>query len=155
MLKKNTGITIISLVIVIVLLLILSTVTINTGTTLIAEGEDSKLKSELDIVQHAVLEQYTKFKAVKDEDILIGNKVNDEELEKITDELGIYLVNIPNTYKNTDYYKLNKDQLLQLGIKNSSDEYIVNYVSGEVINCTQKTTSKKEPLYVKAYDFEE
>lgn len=67
--------------------------------------------------------------------------------------LGVTLVSIPDTYSNKDYYKLDKASLLEIGITNTDDEFIVNYISGEVINITKMTTSENNALYVRANSF--
>ncbi len=152
-LKTQKGITIVSLVITIILLLIISSIGINFGINGINSTKDSKLEAELNMVQHAILEQYTKYKTTKDMVYLVGNKVSEEQLKDITSELGITLVNIPDTYSNKDYYKLDKASLNEIGIRDTYDEYIVNYISGEVINITQKKLSNNNPLYTKARSF--
>lgn len=152
-LKKQKGITLVSLVITIIILLIISSIGINFGINGINSTKDSKLEAELNMVQHAVLEQYAKYKTTKDIVYLVGNKVSEEQLKDITSELGITLVNIPDTYSNKDYYKLDKASLNEIGIRDTYDEYIVNYISGEVINITQKKLSNNNPLYTKASSF--
>lgn len=151
--KTQKGITLISLVITIIILLIISSIGINFGINGINSTKDSKLEAELNMVQHAVLEQYAKYKTTKDMVYLVGNKVSEEQLRGITSELGITLVNIPDTYSNKDYYKLDKASLKEIGIQETTDEYIINYISGEVINITQKRLSNNTPLYTKANSF--
>lgn len=151
--NNKKGITMISLVITIVVLLILSGIGIGMGSSAIKTSQDSKLTSELMIVQHAVLEQYTKYKTTKDSSYLIGNKIEISKVQTIADEIGIELVNIPSSESNKEYYQLDKAALLDMGIENSEDEYIINYISGEVINITKKETSNHQPLYVKANSF--
>lgn len=152
-LRKQEGITMVSLIITIIIVMILAGIGVSVGTNSMKSSKDSKFTSELLMVQHAVLEQYTKYQTVKDINILVGNKMELTEVQNIAQTLGITLVSIPENYSNKDYYKLDKSSLLELGIKDSSDEYIVNYISGEVINITQKTTSNNEALYVRANSF--
>ena len=104
------------------------------------------------MVQHAILEQYVKFETTKDVVYLVGNKLEKSEVDQIAQELDITLVEIPDTYENKDYYKLDKASLKEIGIQNTDDEYIVNYISGEVINITSKKNDNK-PLYTKADNF--
>lgn len=151
--KNQKGVTMVALAITIILILILAGISMNYGLTNIDSATDSKYKSELGMVQHAVLEQYTKYKITEDELYLVGNKISDSEVRNIIDGTGITLVTIPDTYKNKDYHKLDKASLASLGIRDSTDEYIVNYVSGEVINITHKILSTGEPLYTKADSF--
>lgn len=151
--KTQKGITLVSLIITIIILLIISSIGINFGINGINSTKDSKLEAELNMVQHAILEQYTKYKTTKDMVYLVGNKVSEEQLRQITEELEITLVNIPDTYSNKDYYKLDKASLNKIGIRETNNEYIVNYISGEVINITKKILSDNSPLYTKANSF--
>ncbi len=145
--KSEKGITIISLIITIIVLTIIAGVVIYMGITGAKEVNDSKLNTELQMVQHAVLEQYAKYKTTRDNAYLIGDKLEQSQVTQIANELGIQLDS------NKDYYKLNKAHLKEIGIKDSDDEYIVNYISGEVINFTQKRLSTKTPLYIKSNSF--
>ena len=65
--SNNKGITLIALVITIVVLLILASIGIGGAITGVDESTDQKLKSELKMVQHAVLQRYTKYSLTKDE----------------------------------------------------------------------------------------
>jgi len=151
--KNSKGISMVSLVVTVIVIIIISMVGVNFGINGIKESNDAKLVSELQIVQHAILEQYTKYKITKEHVYLVGNKITDEEANQIANEIGVVLVDIPDTYSNQDYYRLDKASLTAIGIQDSTDEYIINYISGEVINITQKKTSKDVPLYTKANSF--
>lgn len=152
--KSNKGITLIALVITMIILLILGGISLTVGNNMIEEAQDKKLTSELNMVQHAILEQYAKYQTTKDTSyIKVGNKMELTEVRNIANSMGIELVNIPNNYSNKDYYKLDKLSLLKIGIENTEDEYIVNYISGEVINNTKKHTSDNKALYVRANSF--
>lgn len=151
--KEEEGITIVSLVITFIVLLIISSIAVTLGVKGINSAKDSKLKAELGMVQHAVLEQYTKYKTTKDSVYLVGNKITKEEATRLATDMGVTLVNIPDTYSNKDYYMLDKAALTTIGIKDSTDEYVVNYVSGEVMNITKKKLNKGTPLYTKGDSF--
>ena len=151
-LKNSKGITLSGLAITIIVLTILATVGATVGITNVREAKDAKLDTELEMVQHAILEQYVKFETTKDVVYLVGNKLEKSEVDQIAQELDITLVEIPDTYENKDYYKLDKASLKETGIQNTDDEYIVNYISGEVINITSKKNDNK-PLYTKADNF--
>ena len=151
-LKNSKGITLSGLAITIIVLTILATVGATVGITNVREARDAKLDTELEMVQHAILEQYVKFETTKDVVYLVGNKLEKSEVDQIAQELDITLVEIPDTYENKDYYKLDKASLKEIGIQNTDDEYIVNYISGEVINITSKKNDNK-PLYTKADNF--
>lgn len=151
-LKNSKGITLSGLAITIIVLTILATVGTTVGITNVREAKDAKLDTELEMVQHAILEQYVKFETTKDVVYLVGNKLEKSEVDQIAQELDITLVEIPDAYENKDYYKLDKASLKEIGIQNTDDEYIVNYISGEVINITSKKNDNK-PLYTKADNF--
>lgn len=152
-LKSTKGITMIALVITIIVLLILSGIGLTMGLDATKQAQDSKLITELEIVQHAIFEQYTKYKLTKDPSTLVGLKVDISQVQEIANRMGVTLVSISSTYEPKDYYRLDKASLLALGITNTSDEYIVNYISGEVINITIEKTTKDKPLYTKANSF--
>lgn len=152
--KSENGITLISLVITIIVLLILSGIGLTMGTNMISTSQDKKLTSELNMVQHAVLEQYAKYQTTRDVNyIKVGNKMELAEVKNIANSIGVELANIPDSYSNKNYYKLDKLSLLKIGIENTEDEYIVNYISGEVINITKKYTNDNKALYVRANSF--
>jgi Tfp pilus assembly protein PilE len=150
--NKRRGVTIVSLIIVVIVMVILAGVSITIGTKNIKTTKDSKLYAELNMVQHAVLEQYTKFQATKDITYLLGNKMDLSYVENMAMNMNLILVDIPQSYTNKDYYKLDKASLMDMGITDTDDEFIVNYVSGEVLNITQKTTAG-EALYITANTF--
>lgn len=150
---KQNGITMVALIITVVILLILSSVGVNMGLKGIDSVKDSKLTSELEMVQHAVLEQYSKYELTKDTVYLVGNKITDNEAKAYAENLGVTLANIPDSYTDKDYYRLDKASLVAIGIKDTSDEYIINYITGEVMNITVKKLSNDSPLYIKANSF--
>ncbi len=153
--KNQKGVTIVSLVITVIVLMIVAGIGVKVGTDQITKTKDNTVVSELSMVQHAILEQYTKYKTTKNANYLVGNMVSGEELNSITSTLGVTLVTIPSSYseKERAYYKLDKASLLEIGIKNTDDEYVVNYISGEVMNITKKATSEGNALYVRAKSF--
>ncbi len=151
--REEKGITIVSLVITFIVLLIISAIGINMSIVGINSVKDAKLTGELQMVQHAVLEQYTKYKTTRNSVYLVGTKITKEETLDLANEMGVTLVNIPDSYSNKDYYKLDKTSLESIGVQDSTDEYVVNYISGEVMNITVKKTNSNSPLYTKANSF--
>lgn len=138
--KLNKGITLVALVITIIVVLILAGVTVYTGTNSAGKVKDKKLKSELGIVQHAVLEQYTKYSLTKNENDLKGLKLNESQIQEIESDMNITL--------NGTYYYLDKLSMESIGIGNVDDVYVVNYSTGEVLNNTVRKTSEGEILYI-------
>ena len=143
--KKNKGITIVSLAITIVVLLIIAGISIGGAIIGAKETEETKLISEITIIQHAILERYTS--SILTKEPLPGIEVEKSEVQTIIDEINeICDENI--TLKGTEYKRLTKQELKNMGIDNQEYTYIVNYKTGEVMNETLKTTETKKPLYV-------
>ena len=176
--KKDKGITIISLVITIIVMLILISITIGSikdSKNTVNEAKDSKKRLELQEVQQIVFENYIKYKQTGNEDYLIGTQVNSEELMTYKEEIDSYYKQLESNheefefldedYKN--YYKIDDNEKLnKLGLQstikeydqnsisdeaeeNTMDKYLVNYKTGEVYNYTTKKTKEGTILYVR------
>ena len=163
MIKENKGITLIALSITVILLMIIAGVSMYEGVNIISDVRANKQKTELEMVQHAILEKYTSYKLTRNEDILIGehceyyyviqkiNTINENKSEKFIEKIELKQEDYSSNPNPDDfYYELSIEQLEQLGITKSTDKYIVNYKTGEVINSTQLVTNKGEPLYIYA-----
>ena len=145
--RKNNGITLVALVITIVLLLIIAGISI-TGTI---RGEkqtkESVAVSELNMVQHAILERKTKAQLTKEE--LPGQSVTSTQIQQVIDEIEKKSGTTISLKGNTEDYKLlNAEALQDLGMENYKSEYIVNYSTGEVIDITIQVTEDGEVLYI-------
>lgn len=131
--RKNKGVTIVTLVIIIVVLLILAGVSAGIGNISVTSYKDNILETEAKEVQTVVISQYQKYLTVKDESLLLGTKCNKAGVEN----------------QNEEYYLLDRETLEKLGMKNPKDTYIVKYSTGEVINKTTPQNSKGEDIYLK------
>lgn len=131
--RKNKGVTIVTLVIIIVVLLILAGVSVGIGNISVTSYKDNILETEAKEVQTAVISQYQKYLAVKDTSLLVGTKC---------DENG-------NETEDGEYYLLNVNDLQELGMENPKDTYIVKYNTGEVINKTTPQNSKGKEIHLK------
>lgn len=143
--RKNQGITLIVLVITVILLLIISGISI-TGTIRVKmDTEDRVQFSELSIVQHAILERYTKSQLTKESlpGVLLENLELNLIIEEIENEAGENI-----DLKGEKYFELSKSDLENLGITDEDNVFIVNYNTGEVINKTQKVTKSGRVLYI-------
>lgn len=143
--RENKGITIVSLSITISLLLIIAGISITGALIGVKETEETKLISELTIIQHAILERYTS--SILTKEPLPGEIIEKSEVQTIIDEMN-QICNEDITLKGKEYKRLTKQELKNIGIDNQEYSYIVNYKTGEIINETIKTTETKKPLYV-------
>lgn len=152
MMKKNEGITLVSLVITIIIMLMLAGIGVTTAYTSINGVRDDKLKTELGVIRQATLEQYTLAQAVNQTKTLATEpQVSFWIGEKITDKNEITFISLSEynpQYQEEFYYRLNPENLRKIGIKDAKYTYIVNYSTGEVYNETQKTTSDHQQLYL-------
>ena len=148
-LKNTKGITLTSLVITVVVMSIIAGIMIYNGVSDVQQAKENKALSEVQIVQHAVLEAYTKYSKTKDVSFLAGVKVEESEMATLASALGVTLAIIPEEYDETisAYYRLTPLNLEKIGIYESEDTYIVNYLTGEVINETLQKTRSGKPLY--------
>ena len=143
--RKNQGISIITLVITIIVLMILVGVSITGTLRDHEETEEETQISELSIIQHAMYERYTKAQLTKEK--LPGTVVEISEVQTLINEIKSLSGQSINL-KGTEYKELNASDLEKLGIKKEEDIFIVNYKTGEVINKTQKVTKSGKALYV-------
>ena len=64
--KYQKGVTLIALAVMVILILMIATTTIYSGVISIQESKQKRISIELETVQHAVLENYTKYKVLND-----------------------------------------------------------------------------------------
>lgn len=143
--RENKGITLVALVITVIILLIISGISI-TGTMRDQKQAEANTQIvELNMIQHAILERYTKAQLTKEE--LPGTIIEKTEVQTVIDEINSKSGG-SITLKGTEYKQLEKTDLEKLGITGKEDIYIVNYKTGEVINKTQKVTKTGVALYI-------
>lgn len=163
MLKQNKAITLVALVITILVLLILAGVGTYSGMTSLTKTEDNKLKSELNMVQHAILETYTKYiatgKVIQNNDALVGTNLSDSNIGNyyIIKLNGKYYfkydseenkIELKDTNISNYYYLSTEAEFKKIGITNNTDKYIVNYITGEVMNITRLKYSSGNAVYI-------
>ena len=145
--RKEQGITLMVLVITIILLLIISGISITGTLRGHEETEEASEISELNMIQHAILERYTKAQLTNE--TLPGTDIEKKQVQKIIDEINNES-NEQISLKGKEYKRLDTTDLSNLGIKKEEDTFIVNYKTGEVINETKKTTKSGKALYIYA-----
>lgn len=163
--KNNKGITLIALIITIVVLLIIAGISISGGITGIEEANDNRTMTELEKVQHAITQRYSKFELTKDTSLIVGTKIDD--LPTIPTPTGetkaptwkVFQVTsgaTVSTHPERKYYRLSKSDLENLGLTGNENgsSYIVNYYSGEIFDENKKQTSKGTVLYKTAIENE-
>lgn len=152
--KNNKGVTLIALAITIIVLLIISGITISVGSNNAKKAKDNKLLTEVVMVQNAALQRKTKVELINGH--YPGQKLTeigidiDEVISKINSEKSDkYEIIEKKDTNDSNYYLLSNANggIRELNIKDTEDEYIVNYVTGEVINYTNCVTGEGEPVY--------
>ena len=150
-LRKNKGITMVALVITIIILLILAGISVTGVIRGIDETNESTQISQLEMVQHALLERKTKADLTKEKETLPGTTADYTELQNLINEINtMSSANITLRGDKEDYKELSTADLKELGIEKETNTFIVNYKTGEVINKTQKVTKAGRALYTYA-----
>jgi hypothetical protein len=151
-LRKNKGITMVALVITIIILLILAGISVTGVIRGIDETNESTQISQLEMVQHALLERKTKADLTKEKlETLPGTTADYTELQNLINEINtMSSANITLRGNKEDYKELSTADLKELGIEKETNTFIVNYKTGEVINKTQKVTKAGRALYTYA-----
>lgn len=144
-LRKTNGVTLVALIITVILLLIISGISITGTLRGHKETKEASQISELNMIQHAILERYTKAQLTKEE--LPGTTIRQNDVQTIIDEIKD-ITGEDITLKGTEYKELSISDLEKLGVTNEEDTFIVNYKTGEVINATKKVTESGKALYV-------
>lgn len=142
--KRNKGITMISLMVTIVILMILATITMYYGNSAMKEAKLQDLKTNMLLIQAAVkgdLEKYhfetSNLSDVNEKEAQKSNYLKGTKLANPQNELKQEIFNeikedYPQIDGNFDYYYLNTSDLMELGIKdvessNEDGHYIVAY----------------------------
>ena len=146
--KNEKGITLIALAVMVIIMVIIATITFYSGVSTIQDSKQRRLKLELETVQHAVLERYTKYKLVKDDSYLVGTKVTD--INTIPYEYRDLLKSQVNaTEAEANYYILEDEEMhfKKLDLIKPTFTYIVCYKTGEVMNKEVTTFSDGDFIY--------
>ena len=150
----NKGITLISLIITIILMVIIGGSTAIIGVNMIEKTQQQDLNRQLAMVNNAILERYTSYIKTKDVTFLLGSPCNLEDVENLANKIEVDLIEIPNSYECEaelrKYYKLSITNLDAIGIEKSKYTYIVNYLTGEVINETKALEGERYYMYSKS-----
>ncbi len=161
--RKNKGITLISLTIMIIILIVLASVTMYYGNSIITETKIQDLVTNMLLIQATLkgnLEQYNfELQTVDPNDTatieelkkqyLIGKKLSDNpEIEQIFNDLGVQEYGY-------EYYYLDTDTLVSLGLKELKSEedtgyYIVGYTT-DLDTADEEYTSKVQVINTKGY----
>lgn len=157
--RENKGITLIALIITIVVLLIIAGISISGGIQGIDKADDNRAMSDLEKVQHAITERYTKFELLKDTSLLVGTKVDLADLTDVPESVNWKVLQVTtgdtvSIHPERKYYRLSKSDLENLGLTGDykGASYVVNYYSGEAYDEGQIQTSSGKVLYKTAID---
>ena len=154
--NTQTGVTLIALVVTIIILIIIAGITVGSGISGVKQTRENRLLTELNMLNHAILERYTKASLTGEDYPGVKTTEAGIDLDTVLSEMATHSgLNITRKDSNDEnYYYLTKDNggLADLGITKAEDEYIVNYETGEVINYTTRWTEANQPLYIYSKD---
>lgn len=153
-LSSNKGITLVVLIITIIVILIIAGISINGAINGVDSANDNRAITDLEKVQHAITQRYSKYKLLKDTSLLVGTKIDLSSLTDVPESINWRVFQpstdtSPSTNLERKYYRLSKSDMETLGLTGDykASSYIVNYCSGEVYDEGQKQTSEGEVLY--------
>lgn len=146
--KEQKGVTLIALVVMIIVIIVIATVTTYSGVSTLQDSKEKKMIVELEMIQHATLEVYTKYKTVGLESYLLGEELTKDRIP--TEYLSFInsTAFLTTAKKDEKYYLLNEETLKEMSITNCDYTYIVNYGSGEVMNNEVPETASGKILYI-------
>ena len=81
--KEQKGVTLIALVVMIIVIIVIATVTTYSGVSTLQDSKEKKMIVELEMIQHATLEVYTKYKTVGLESYLLGEEREFDTFESL------------------------------------------------------------------------
>lgn len=147
MIKKESGITMIVLVITIIILGIISTILISYSVIGTNESKDKKLLANLEAVQQAVFQRYEQYKITEDETLILGKNATKPSYDIDWAENNKYW---STSIRVEQYLYITEEEQKELGIENTNGAiYVVNYYTGEVYDQTNQKTSTGKVLYIK------
>ncbi len=133
-LKKNAGITMISLVVTIIILVILSSIITYSGLSSIRNNKFEKLRFEMEIVQANVNLWYQQYIDVPNEEIDIGSPIPDSMLSELQGPTGTLnkvkeiadSMNIDMSNDISSYRYFSKTDFESLQISGIENNYIID-----------------------------
>ncbi len=138
--KKENGVTLFTVILTVVVALLIASTSIIVGNNLILEAKEQKQAENYEIVLEAVRREITKIEAggvispAVNTYIGVQNPVIAQDAEE------------NDVYAGSDWYLLEPSHLLQLGVDNIENNYLVNYKLGILIdiNATKDIVSEIE-----------
>lgn len=142
--RKQTGVSMVTLVISIVVMIIILSIVINSSINSVNETNLTKIDNEIGDLKNAVAIRITNYQRNSTLYPIVGQKINDNIFEYVrsierlnSSEIGEIIDEIVKDYssENSDYYRLvGKVEAEKLGIENieSDHYYVVDYINGEV-----------------------
>lgn len=160
-LKNEKGVTLAALTITIIILLILASVGTYSGIEALRSANEESQISELEMLQHVVLENYSKYLITHNvERYIVGKPLSYAEVKTLVNGIDSSITLKINDYDSEEeteskivksYYLLENTHLQEMSVNQvESGEYIVNYKTGEVINKSVQKTKSGKPLYTYA-----
>ncbi len=137
MVKKEKGVTLVTLVITIILLGILAGVSANTGYSVIKDMRIGRIIANMTLVRAKVETIYEQYQFSEEEEDLVGTKVteidflSEEEKKLIEEKAG-------NTeFANLVWYEWNANDLrsqgLDVNLLGNDEKFYINYENSEII----------------------
>ena len=144
--KKDSGITLVTLIITIIVLIILSVTVIFIGDSSIDNTLNARITNEMIEIETAIIKRFSNHMVNEDAYPLIGEKIDaTDAINEIQNSVGAEEEALEHINTNIDYVrKINASAIGALGVKQATGStYIVDYLNGKVYG-PEKGKSKKE-----------
>ena len=129
--KKNKGITLISLVVTIAVLIILASIATYSGVNVIRQSKLDKFTTEMGIMQTEVNNLYDRYSNGTEEE---KNEIINYGKELDSEANNVFTVNASGITDSSGYRYYDKDTIESLGIENIEEEFYVNVSKRSVIS---------------------
>lgn len=129
--KKNKGITLISLVVTIAVLIILGSIATYSGVNVIRQSKLDKFTTEMGIMQTEVNNLYDRYSNGTEEE---KNQIINYGKELDSEANNVFTVNASGITDSSGYRYYDKDTIAGLGIENIEEEFYVNVSKRSVIS---------------------
>lgn len=137
--KKQNGVSLITLIVTIIVIIILASVAMASGVGSIEEANRTKIDMEIRGIKDAVSDRMIYYAQNSSNYPLVGKKVDDITIylyciDNITnEEISDFIENM--SYENSDYYRVvDSIAAKSMGVESISEEhqYVVDYYTGKV-----------------------
>lgn len=150
MIKNNSGISLITLVITIIVMIILTSIFVSTGLNSLNEAKDSEVKNEIYNLKQAVVTKFTSYQKNDENVTLIGTYAKSKWPDS-SDCIDKVIPTLEYDEEDTPDDKIAKAERVSNSIKADYDEYVMIIKSEDMKKLGLDSVSEKNVYIVDYY----